>query len=120
MPADSRNLHEQERSIKAREHELYVKPLSPDGEQLRRPFPEYLRETPAEPLSAAIKTVLCIAGILVAIVFLAAIWRVIHRSSARSRNRPVPPAVQSAAVVDDLSQRLAIPTSFRYVVRVND
>lgn len=96
MPAESRNLHEQERSIKAREYELYVKPT--DNGQVRKPFLEYLRETPAEPLSTTTKTILWIVGMLVVVVFFAAIWRAIHRPTARARNRALQPAVKSVAV----------------------
>jgi hypothetical protein len=104
MPAESRNLHEQERSIKAREHELYLKPTE-EG-QARKPFLEYLRETPAEPLSTTTKTILWIVAVLVVVVFLAAIWRAATRRSARPRNRAVPSAVQPAALADHLSVSL--------------
>ncbi len=116
MPPESRNLHEQERSIKAREHELYVKPLSPDDGQLRKPFPEYLRETPAEPLSTTTKTMLWIVAVLVAVVFLAAIWRVTMRRSGRARNPAAPPAARSVAAEVQSSRRLANPNAFGYVV----
>ncbi|MGO9470797.1 MAG: hypothetical protein ACLQIB_27160 [Isosphaeraceae bacterium] len=114
MPAESRNLHEQERSIKAREHELYFKPLDRNGAQSSKPFPAYLRETPAERLSTAIKTILWIVALLVVLVFLAAIWRVAHRLSPRSRNQAAPPAAQSAALAD--YRRLAIAMAIGYVV----
>ncbi len=97
MPAESRNLHEQERSIKAREHELYVKPLPENGALASKPFPAYLRETPAEPLSTATKTVLWIVAVLVVLVFLCAIWRVTQRRSTRSKIKAAPSAAQSAA-----------------------
>ncbi len=114
MPAESRNLPEQERSIKAREHELYVKPLPPEGAQSSKPFPAYLRETPAEPLSAATKTILWIVAVLVVLAFVAAIWRVSYRRSPRSKNQAAPAAAQSAAVAD--YRRLAIAKAFGYVV----
>lgn len=107
MPAESRNLHEQERSIKAREHELFVKPL--DDGLARKPFLEYLRETPAEPLSTTTKTVLWIVAVLVVVVFLGAIWRAIHHSTARTRNRAAPRAVKSVALADQLSGFLEPP-----------
>jgi hypothetical protein len=116
MPAESRNLHEQESSIKAREHELYVKPSSPDDQLSLKPFPEYLRETPAEPLSTTTKTLLWIVAVLVGFVFLAAIWRVIRRHSARPRQRAAPPAPKSAALAHHLSRRLAIAKAFGYLV----
>jgi hypothetical protein len=111
MPAESRNLPEQERSIKAREHELYVKPLPRNGGQLQKPFPAYLRETPAEPLSATTKTILGIVALLVVFVFLAAIWRVSRRHSARSRSKAAPPA----AVADYLSSSLEPPVALAVI-----
>jgi hypothetical protein len=113
MPAESRNLPEQERSIKAREHELYLKPLPPDGAQARKPFAAYLRETPAEPLSTAIKTMLWIVAVLVVLIFLAAIWRVSQHLSTRSRHQAAPPAARSAALAD--YRRLAIAKALGYV-----
>ncbi len=55
MASERQNMSEQEISIKAREHELYVKPLSQTGAKPVKPFEVYLRETPAEPLSTATK-----------------------------------------------------------------
>jgi hypothetical protein len=100
MPAESRNLHEQERSIKAREHELYVKPT--DDGQVRKPFLDYLRETPAEPLSTTTKTILWIVAVLVVVVFLAALWRVNARRILRPRNRRATPAAHAVALADHL------------------
>ena len=53
MPSDSRNLPEQERSIKARSHELFVEPERTGTGKPVKPFPVYLRETPADPMSPA-------------------------------------------------------------------
>jgi len=113
MPAESRNLPEQERSIKAREHELYFKPQSPKG-AASKTFEEYLRETPAEALSTATKTMLWIVALLVAIAFMAAIWRVIQRRSTRPRNHAAPEAAQAVAQADH--RRLAIAKALGYVV----
>jgi hypothetical protein len=116
MPAESRHLPEQERSIKAREHELYVKPLPATEGQVRKPFPVYLRETPAEPLSPMTKTLLWIAGVLVVIVFLAAIWRTTQRRTLKPRKPAAPPPERSAAFTDHPSRRLAIDQTFGYLV----
>jgi hypothetical protein len=115
MPAESRNLPEQERSIKAREHELYFKPLPRSEARASKPFPVYLRETPAEPLSTATKTILWIVALLVALVFLAAIWRVTHRRSTRSRNRAAPPAAQATTLVDYSSASLERPAALAVI-----
>ena len=77
MASERQNMSDQDISIKAREHELYVK----EQTESRRvkPFPEYLRETPAEPLSRATKAILWVVGVVVALLFLAALWRVSHK-----------------------------------------
>jgi hypothetical protein len=115
MPAEPRHLPEQESSIKAREHELYVKPLPADGGQVCRPFPEYLRETPAEPLSATTKAILWIVAVLVVLVFLAAIWRITHRRNTRARDRSVPPAAESVALAGQSSVPLELTAGFAVI-----
>ncbi len=50
MPSESRNLSEQDKSIKARAHEVYVERSRPDSQRSGKPFPVMLRETPARPL----------------------------------------------------------------------
>jgi hypothetical protein len=78
MPSQPRNMAEQEHSIKVRSNELYVddSPVAP--EQVTKPFPVYLRETPARPLSGGIKAIFWTLGIIVALLFVAALWRVAH------------------------------------------
>jgi hypothetical protein len=91
MPSQPRNMPEQERSIRARSHELFVEP-GPSGEETRptKPFPVYLRETPAQPFSPFTKAVFWVLGIVVTGLFLAAVWRVSHhqRSKAPASRRP--------------------------------
>ncbi len=82
--------------------------------QSSKPFSAYLRETPAEPLSTVTKTILWTVAVLVVLVFLAAIWRVTHRRSPRSRNQAAPLAAQSAVL--DNHRRLAVAKAFGYVV----
>lgn len=83
MPSHPRNMPEQEHSIKVRSHELFVEPVLPaDGIKPTKPFPVYLRETPAQPLSPLTKAVFWILGIIVAGLFAAAIWRISHRQKA--------------------------------------
>ena len=52
MRSERRNMPEQELSIKEREQELYDEPqeISSDGPPVK-PFPIYLKETPAVPMS---------------------------------------------------------------------
>ncbi len=84
MPSHPRNMPEQERSIKARSHELFVEPVQP-GEATKptKPFPVYLRETPAQPLSPLTKAVFWILGIIVAGLFVVAVWRISHRPKSK-------------------------------------
>jgi hypothetical protein len=97
MPAESRNLPEQEHSIKAREHEVYAKPLRAVTSSKVRPFVEYLRETPAEPLAGTTKIMLWMTGAIVGLLFLAAIWRVTQRHGPRSRVPAATPAAKTAS-----------------------
>ncbi len=93
MPSESRNLPEQERSIKARSHELFVDQSPSVSGRPVKPFPEYLRETPAEPMSAAAKALLLFAALVVGALFLAAIWRVTKRHGPTQQPRPATKAV---------------------------
>jgi hypothetical protein len=79
MPSQPRNMPEQEHSIKVRSNELYVEDTPEAPARVTKPFPVYLRETPARPLSGGIKAIFWTLGIIVALLFLAALWRVAHR-----------------------------------------
>jgi hypothetical protein len=91
-------MSEQDLSIKAREHELYLKPLPEVAARPVKPFPVYLRETPAEPLSPATKAILWTVGIVVALLFLAALWRVSHGHLTRPSMRTPRPASRTATL----------------------
>src|SRR5271156_2087296 len=93
MPSERQNMSEQDISIKAREHELYV-PALPEAAPVK-PFPVYLRETPGETLSPATKFVLAIAGIVVVVLFIAAVWRVTHPRAAKPKKRAARPAAKA-------------------------
>ena len=90
MPSHPRNMPEQEHSIKARSHELFVEdaPANPAG--ATKPFQVYLRETPAYPLSPGIRAIFWVVGIIVGALFLMAIWRVTHRQAVRPRTGAAP------------------------------
>ena len=75
MASERQNMSEQEISIKAREHELYVQDPDTNAKPVK-PFAVYLRETPAEPLSPTTKAILWMLGTVVGLLFLAACWRV--------------------------------------------
>ena len=79
MPSQPRNMPEQEHSIKVRSNELYVEDTPVAPAHATKPFPVYLRETPARPLSAGIKAIFWTLGIIVALLFAAALWRVAQR-----------------------------------------
>jgi hypothetical protein len=98
MPSERQNMSEQDISIKAREHELYV-PVLPDAPPVK-PFPVYLRETPGEPLSLGTKLVLAIAGIIVAALFVAAVWRVTHPRATKPKARAARAAAKTAILVN--------------------
>jgi hypothetical protein len=98
MPSQPRNMPEQEHSIKARSHEVFVEPSQGAAPRATKPFPLYLRETPAQPLSPLANTVLWILGIIVVVLFLAALWRITHRRGPASRPRPARPAAEAPVV----------------------
>ncbi len=107
MASQSRNMPEQEHSIKVRSNELFI-PDAPTETRVTRPFPDYLRETPAQPLSLGIKAILWILGIVVALLFVTALWRVVHRHGThRSAHRP---AVRSTWEPSKPAQRFANPS----------
>ncbi len=89
MSSEARNMPEQELSIKKREQELFVDPNAAAADRPAvKPFPVYLRETPAVPLSSGVKAVLWIVGIAVLLILVAALWR---------SQRPLKPRHKSAA-----------------------
>jgi hypothetical protein len=98
MPSQPRNMPEQEHSIKVRSNELYVEDTPAAPVQVTKPFPVYLRETPARPLSGGIKAIFWTLGIIVALLFLAAVWRVAHRQVPK---RPAgKPGVEAVGMPD--------------------
>ncbi len=96
MPSQPRNMPEQEHSIKVRSNELYVEDAPIVAPRTTRPFPEYLRDTPAQPLSAGFKALIVAVGIVVAILFAVALWRVVNRHGSRPQARR--PAARAAAL----------------------
>ena len=90
MSSHPRNMPEQEHSIKARSHELFVEepPVAPAV--ATKPFEVYLRETPAHPLSPGIKVILWVLGLIVAALFLAALWRAVNRNAGRRPGHATP------------------------------
>lgn len=83
MPSQPRNMPEQEHSIKVRSKELYVEVTPEAPLKTTKPFPVYLRETPAQPLSSGIRAIFWVLGLIVALLFLAALWRIVHRQALK-------------------------------------
>ena len=96
MGSERRSMPEQELSIREREQELFVEPQeTPTAEPPVKPFPIYLRETPANPMSSAVKVILWIVGIAVVLLFCVALWR-----TQRPPRLPRAPAARKAAVLN--------------------
>ena len=97
MVAERRNTPEQERSIKDRGNELFVEPevRVPERPPVK-PFEVYLRETPAEPMSTGAKVLLWVVGVVVLLLFVAALWRIQRRPRARPRAEAASPATGAA------------------------
>jgi hypothetical protein len=85
---------EQEQSIRERKQLLFEEDERPAGPPVEaaptKPFVEYLRTTPAAPLSGLAKVLIWTAGVLVVLLFVA--------SLIKGANRPAkPPAPRGAA-----------------------
>jgi len=99
MPSERRSMPEQELSIKEREQQLYDEPHeAPPVRPPAKPFPIYLRETPAVPMSSGVKATLWIVAIVVLLLLIAALWRTQHRT----RIRRSAPAVGGSAMMAPL------------------
>jgi hypothetical protein len=92
MPNQPHDHPEQELSIKERSHELFLKGSPPEGSIASKSFAVHLRETAAQPFSALTKAILWTVGIIVAILFLATIWRIVQRQNSTPRPTPKPAA----------------------------
>ena len=107
MPSQSRNISEQEQSIKLRSHELFVEPVPPaDGTKPTKPFPVYsARDARPAVLDLLTRRSSGCSGSIVAVLFLAALWRISHHQRRRSagaarprcQSRPDRPAIASRA-----------------------
>lgn len=103
MSGERRDQAEQEVSIRRRAGELFVDADADSASRgPSRPFSEILRETPAAPLSGAVKAALWAVAILAALLFVAALWRLINRPNPaaprRSRPRGAARAPKAAAL----------------------
>ena len=109
MASERQNMSEQEISIKAREHELYVQPVSEADEKPVKPFEVYLRETPAEPLSSMTKAILAIVSIIVGLLFLGALWRATTHHPPAVRTKTARPAIKTARQLPQLASPVSAP-----------
>jgi hypothetical protein len=121
MPSDSRNLPEQEISIKSRAHEVFAKAKPENGRPPTKPFPFYLRETPASPMSGAVKATLWFAAIIVGLLFLAAVWKLTVRHGPKRvapvRASSLNQAVSPLAGTQPVSRSAPIPARTRTTTR---
>ncbi len=70
-----------------------------------KPFPVYLRETPAQPFSPLTKAVFLVLGVIVAALFLAALWRI--SQSKRPKVQPSQPPEKAAMLVESAREPCA-------------
>jgi hypothetical protein len=96
MPSERRNIPEQEHSIKSRAHEVFVKQEAEKPDRPTKPFTVYLRETPAFPMSSTVKAMLWFAGIIVGILFLAAVLKLSMRFGPKRQDPVSEPAVKTS------------------------
>ncbi|MGO8900053.1 MAG: hypothetical protein ACLQU5_17125 [Isosphaeraceae bacterium] len=96
MGSERRSMPEQELSIREREQELFVEPQeTPAAGPPVKPFPIYLRETPANPMSSEVTVILWIVGIAVLLLFCVALWRTQRPSRPRRTSGATKAAVMS-------------------------
>jgi hypothetical protein len=114
MGSERRSMSEQELSIRDREQELFVElPVAPSATPPVKPFPIYLRETPASPTSSEVKVILWIVGIAVLLLFGVALWRTQRSSLHRPRRGPVSKAA-ALTVAPPFSPQAQIAQGFLY------
>ncbi len=98
--ATSRADHQenQDQSIKARKVQLFDDGKADEVVEIRRPFSYYVNQTPASPMSPTTKATLLATGVLVVLLFLAALLIGPHRSKKRlSALNPARPAAPGRA-----------------------
>lgn len=91
MPGERREQPGQEISIKRRGHDLFIDETAPSTTGPSRPFSEFLRDTPANPLSAGVRAALWAVAIVAAILFAAALWRLANPPTPKPKPKPTAP-----------------------------
>ena len=66
-------VEQQDQSIKARKNQLFEAIKTDDDGSSGKPFVVYLKDTPAAPMSAPVKAALWAMGVVVVLLFLAAV-----------------------------------------------
>ena len=98
MGSERRSMSEQELSIREREREIFVEPReTPVAVPPVKPFPIYLRETPADPMSSEVTVILWIVGVAVLLLFCVALWRTQRPSRPRRTSGATKAAVMDVA-----------------------
>lgn len=96
MSGERRDHPEQEISIKQRGRELFVPESVASGGPVKR-FSEYLRETPASPIPLWVKAGLWAVALVAALLFAAALWRLVNRPTPRPPSRKGRPKASRVA-----------------------
>jgi hypothetical protein len=109
MPNQPHDQPEQELSIKERSHELFLKLGPPEGSIASKSFGVHLRETAAQPLSTVTTSILWIAGVIVAVLFLATVFRIIQRHNGPPRSA-AKTAVSTSSISPDTMPTIAAIT----------
>lgn len=73
-PAPGEAHENADQSIKARKFQLFETEKSSAGTVKARTFAEYVKDSPAAPMSRGVKAALCAVAVIVALLFLAAIF----------------------------------------------
>jgi hypothetical protein len=93
----------QEQSIKARKHQLFDAD-EPVEVGSGRSFKEFLKTTPAEPLSGLTKAALWAAGVVVVLILIAALFKSFHKPPRPATRAPAKAAVAATAAAGWLAR----------------
>ena len=100
----------QEQSIKARKHQLFEADAPAVEVGSGRSFKDFVRTTPATPLSGLTKAVLWVAGVIVALFLVAALLKTFHHPPQAA---PRPARKASAAYRPSVDLALSRPMDRR-------
>lgn len=92
-------MEQQDQSIKARKRQLFEEPAHGDDHPAVRPFAAYLRDTPPAPLSGGVRATLWAVGVVVVLLFLAALFLPRRPVAPRARHGARAPAAAAPAAI---------------------